>query len=52
MAVKTGRVKPRRSISSVNQRRARKESSIIQRDVPGVFVDKDMYCEHTGQSGS
>ena len=48
MTVKVGRGKPRRSISSAKQRRGQKKSSIILRDIPGVSVDKDMHCEHTG----
>ena len=52
MAVKDGRGKPRRSISLAKQRRGQKVSSIIQSDIPGNFVDKDMHCENTGQDGS
>ena len=52
MIVKVGRGKPRRSISSAKQRRVQKVSSIIQSDILGSSVDKDMHCECTGQSGS
>ena len=52
MAVKAGRGRPRRSISSAKRRRGQKVSCIIQSDFPGSFVDKDMYCERTGQNES
>ena len=44
--------RPRRSIFSNKRRRGQKVCSIIQSDVPGSFVDKDMYCEHIGQIGA
>ena len=52
MAIKAGRGKPRRSITLAKQRRGQKVSTIIQNDIPGSSVDKDMHCERTGQSGS
>ena len=52
MAVKAGRGRLRRSISLAKQRRGQKVSSIIQSDILGSSVDKDMHCECTGQSGS
>ena len=45
MAVKSERGRSRRSIFSVKQRRGQKMSSIIQSDVPGSSVDKDMHYE-------
>ena len=52
MVVKVGRGRLRRRISSAKRRRGQKMSSIIQSDIPGNFVDKDMHCECTGQNGS
>ena len=46
------RGRPMRSITSAEQRRGQKVSSIIQSDVPENFVDNDMHHEHTGQNGS
>ena len=48
MAIKAGRGKPRRSITSAKQRRGQKVSSIIQNDIPGSSVDKNMHYERTG----
>ena len=52
MTVKAGKGRSRRSISSVKRKRGQNESSIIQSDVPGSSINKDMYCECTGQDGS
>ena len=52
MTTKAGKGKSRKSISSAKQIRGQKVSSIIQSDVPGSFVDKNMHCERTGQNGS
>ena len=52
MAIKAGRGKPRRSITLAKQRRGQKVSSIIQNDIPGSSVDKNMYCERTRRRGS
>ena len=52
MTVKAGRGMPRRSISLAQRIKGQKVSSIIQSDVLGNSVDKDMHCEHTGQNGS
>ena len=47
MIVKAVKGRPNRSISSAKRRRGQKVSSIIQSDVPGSFVDKNMHCERT-----
>ena len=47
MAIKAGRGRPRRSISSVKQRRSQKVNSIIQNDILASSVDKSMHCERT-----
>ena len=52
MVVKSKRGRPRRSISSAKQRMSQKVSSIIQSDILGNFVAKDMHCERMGQNGS
>ena len=52
MVVKSKRGRPRRSISSAKQRMSQKVSSIIQRDISGNSVAKDMHCERMGQNGS
>ena len=52
MAVKSERGRSRRSIFSVKQRRGQKMSSIIQSDVLGSSVDKDMHCECTDKMGA
>ena len=49
MTVKAGGGMPRRSIFSNKQRRGQKVCFIIQSDVLGSFVNKDMHCERTGQ---
>ena len=51
MAVKARRSRPRRSISLAKQGMGQKVSSIIQNDISGNSVDKDMHCERTGQNG-
>ena len=52
MVVKAGRGGPKRSISSAKQRGSQKVSSIIQSDISGSSVDKDMHCERMRQNGS
>ena len=52
MTAKAGRDRPRRSISSTKQRSGQKVSSIIQSDVPGSSVNKNVHYERTGQNGS
>ena len=52
MAVKARRGKPKRSISSAKQRIGHKVSSIIQSNILGNSVDKDIHYEGTRQSGS
>jgi len=42
----------RRSITSAKRRRGQKVSSIIQNDVSGSSIDKNMHRECTGQNGS
>ena len=49
MVVKTGRDRPRRSISSVKRKNGQKVCSVIQDDVPGSSIDKDMHYKRTGQ---
>ena len=49
MIVKVGEDRPRRSISSAKRRRSQKVCSVIQSDVSGSSVDKDIHSEHTGQ---
>ena len=43
--------KPRRSISSAKQSRRQKVCSIIQGDIPGNSIDKDIRYERTRQMG-
>ena len=52
MAVKARRGKPKRSISSAKQRIGHKVSSIIQSNILGSSIDKDMHCECIGQMGA
>ena len=52
MTVKAGRGRPRRSISSAKWRRDQKVCSVIQNDVPGSSIDKDMHCKRIGQIGA
>ena len=52
MTVKTRRGRPNRSISSAKQRRGQKVCSVVQNDVPRNSIDKNMYCERTGQMGA
>ena len=42
----------RRSIFSAKQSRDQNVCSIIQSDILGSSIDKDMHCEHTGQIGA
>ena len=44
--------RPNRSIFSAKQSRDQKVCSVIQNDIPGNSIDKDMYYEHTGQMGA
>ena len=41
-----------RSISSAKRSKGQNVCSIIQNDIPGNFVDNDMYYEHIGQMGA
>ena len=52
MNMKAGEGRPRRSISLAKLSRRQKVCSVIQSDVPGSSVDKDMHCECKGQIGS
>ena len=52
MAVKSKRGRPRRSISLAKQRMSQKVSFIIQSDISGNSVAKDMHCERMGQNES
>ena len=52
MTVKAERGRPKRSISSAKRRKGQKVNSIIQSDVPGSSIDKDMHCECTGKNES
>ena len=38
--------------TQLNEEGGQKMCSIVQSDVPRNSVDKDMYCECTGQNGS
>ena len=40
---------PRRNASSVEQSKGQKVQSIIQSNVPGCSIDKDIHYESTGQ---
>ena len=51
MTIKAGRGRSRRSISSAKRRRGQKVCFVIQNDVLGSSVDKDMHCERTRQMG-
>ena len=44
--------RPRRSIFSAKRSRGQKVCFIIQSDIPGNSIDKDMHYECTGQNGS
>jgi len=52
MTIKAGRGRSRRSISSAKRRRGQKVCFVIQNDVLGSSVDKDMHCECTRQMGA
>ena len=52
MIVKARRGRPRRSIPLAKRRRGQKICSIVQNDVLGNFIDKDMRCKRTGQMGA
>ena len=44
--------RPRRSISSTKRSRGQKVCSVIQSDVLGSSIDKNMHCERTWQMGA
>ena len=48
---RAGEGRSRRSISLAKQSRDQKVCSVIQSDIPGSFIDKDMHCKRTGQMG-
>ena len=52
MTVKAGRGGPRRNISSVRQNKDQNVCPIIQGDVPGGSIDKDMHYERTKGVGA
>ena len=52
MTVKARGGKPRWSIFSAKQSRGQKVGFVIQSDVLGNSIDKDMYYECTGQMGA
>ena len=52
MTVKAGRGRPRRNIYSAKQKRGQKVSSIIQSDISGSSIDKDVHYERTRQNES
>ena len=52
MTVKAGGGRSRRSISSAKRSRGQKVCFVIQSDVPGNSIDKDMHGEGTGQIGA
>ena len=47
MNERAGEGRLRRSTSSAKQSRDQKGSSVIQSDIPGGSIDKDMHCERT-----
>ena len=49
MNERAGKGKPRRSISTAKQSNGQKVRSIIQRDISGNYIDKDIRYERTGQ---
>ena len=51
MTVKARRGRPRRSIPSAKRRRGQKIYSVVQNDVLGNSIDKDMRCKRTRQMG-
>ena len=52
MTEKVGEGGPKRNASSAKQSRGQNVWSVIQSNVLGSSVDKDMHCEHTRQNGS
>ena len=52
MTVKAGGDRPRRSIPSAKRSRGQRVCSVIQNDIPGSSIDKDMHCERTWQMGA
>ena len=47
MTVKAGGDRLRRSIPSAKRSRGQRVCSVIQNDIPGSSIDKDMHCERT-----
>ena len=52
MTVEAGGGRLRRSISSAKGSRGQKVCFVIQSDVLGNSINKDMHCECTGQMGA
>ena len=52
MTMKAGGGRPRRSISLAKQSRGQKVCYVIQSDVSGISINKDMHCERIGQIGA
>ena len=52
MTEKAWEGRPRRSISSAKRSRGQKVCSVIQSDIPGTSIDKDVNHECTGQIGA
>ena len=52
MTMKAGGGRPRRSISSTKQSRGQKVYYVIQSDVSGSSINKDMHCERIRQIGA
>ena len=52
MTVMVGRDCPRRNIPSAKCNEGRDMPPVIQGDVPGGSIDKDMHYEHTGRMGA
>ena len=52
MTIKARRGRAKRSIPSAKRRRGQKICSIVQNDVLGNSIDKDMRCKRTGQMGA
>ena len=52
MTIKARRGRPKRSIPLAKRRRGQKICSIVQNDVLGNSIDKNMRCKCTGQMGA
>ena len=52
MAVKARGGGPRRNIPSAKRREGQNMCPIIQDDISGISIDKDMHYEHTGGIGA